>query len=63
LKQPQKDLLEKLLTIECQHRHYENNIFCPAAKYLRAEWRSWAEVLRKKYPGTLLPTNPAVLLQ
>ena len=62
MKQLPEELLEKLLTIECQHRHYADNIFCPAAKYLRAEWRSWAEVLRKEYPGTLLPTNPAVLL-
>jgi|RhiMethySRZTD1v2_1073278.scaffolds.fasta_scaffold3001657_1 hypothetical protein len=59
MKQTQKELIEKLLTIECQHRHYTDNIFCPAAKYLRAEWRSWAAVLRKEYPGALFPANSA----
>ena len=60
MKQTQRELLEKLLTIECQHRQYANHSSCPAAKYLRAEWRSWAAVLRKEYPQAFLSTNPAL---
>jgi len=58
MKQTQKDLMDTLVTIECQHRHYVDNMDCPAAKYLRAEWQSWAEVLRKEYPMAAGPLAP-----
>ena len=61
--QTQKALLETLLTIECQHRQYVDNMDCPAAKYLRAEWRSWAEVLMKEYPLALLPLTPGLVVK
>jgi hypothetical protein len=63
MKQTESDLQKILLTIECQHRHYSGNNSCPAAKYLRAEWRSWAAILKREHPLALLPPGPAVGLQ
>jgi len=63
MKPTQTELRQVLLTIECQHRQFTANISSPAAKYLRAEWRSWAALLKREYPQALLPPDPTGWMQ
>ena len=56
MKYRKRDIIERMQTIACQHQHYAQSMLCPAAEYLRQEWELWAKVLRKEYPGEMLPT-------